>query len=462
MADGSVEKCKAQKVGRGFTQEQGVNYDEIYAQMMRPETLKMPLVIALYRDWEIRQWDVVAAYLQADLHHKVYVSNVNEKGEIEYWKLNKALYGLKQAGHEWYKTLQKILEIAGLKKCIGDEGTYVNNNGDTIVGTHVGDLIGNAPQGKDLDNVEASYEKSVELDKRGKPEKLLGMELSWRKNEVVLTQQVLIETMTKTHLANQDDTGYKKPSLPLDKQQFEPPNELVERLEDPKRFQALVGGLRFISRMTRPNISIQVNLLGRRASDPSKMNLQAAMATLKYLWQTRSEGIILRKPRDLTLTAYADASYGGEESRSQSGVLLTLGNQPIGWYSRRQDIVALSITEAEYIADCEAAKDLAWATLFLKELSIEKPLPVLKTDSEGVYNLSQAAKFLRRSWHMEHRYHYLRQQVQNGSLTIRTISGKDNPSDHLTKLVPDNKNPYLEGYIDEWEAWFRRMNDNHL
>jgi len=52
--------------------------------MMRPETFKMLLVITLYRGWAIRQWDVVAAYLQAELHHDVYVSDVNEKGETEY------------------------------------------------------------------------------------------------------------------------------------------------------------------------------------------------------------------------------------------------------------------------------------------------------------------------------------------------------------------------------------------
>lgn len=63
--------------------------------MMRPETLKMLIIIALYKGWAIRQWDVVAAYLQANLHHDVYISDVNENGEMEYWRLNKALYGLK-------------------------------------------------------------------------------------------------------------------------------------------------------------------------------------------------------------------------------------------------------------------------------------------------------------------------------------------------------------------------------
>lgn len=98
--DGKIEKYKARKVGRGFTQIEGINYDETYAQMMRPETFKILLVIALHRGWAIRQWDVVAAYLQTTLHHDVYISDINEEGETEYWKLKKALYGLKQAGHE--------------------------------------------------------------------------------------------------------------------------------------------------------------------------------------------------------------------------------------------------------------------------------------------------------------------------------------------------------------------------
>ena len=68
--------------------------------MMRPETLKTLLIIALYRNWEIRQWDVIAAYLQAQLHHDVYISDVHAEGEVECWKLNKALYGPKQAVHE--------------------------------------------------------------------------------------------------------------------------------------------------------------------------------------------------------------------------------------------------------------------------------------------------------------------------------------------------------------------------
>jgi len=191
-ADGTIDKYKARKVGRGFTQEAGISYDtdKTYAQIMRPETLKILLVIALYRKWAICQWDIIAAYLQALLHHDVYVSDINEQGEIEYWKLNKALYGLKQAGYEWFKTLQEILHFTGLEQCIRDEGSYASTDGQLIIGSHVDDLLGIAPTEADLDKAEKSVEKSVELDKRGRPSLILGIELSWNKEntEVILTQ----------------------------------------------------------------------------------------------------------------------------------------------------------------------------------------------------------------------------------------------------------------------------------
>jgi len=173
--DGSVEKYKARKVGRGFTQEQGINYDETYSQMMHLETFKILSVIALYKNWDIRQWDVVAAYLQATLKHKIYVTDINEKGNIEYWLLHKALYGLKQSGHEWYKMLLEILEEASYNQCIGDEGSFVSTNSrkdcKSVIGTHVDDMLGIGPRSI-LDNIEIGIEETVEVVKRGRPAKM--------------------------------------------------------------------------------------------------------------------------------------------------------------------------------------------------------------------------------------------------------------------------------------------------
>jgi len=345
----------------------------------------------------------VAAYLQAPLHHEVYVSDVNENRETQYCILHKALYGLKQAGHEWFKTLQGILEKADLNQCIGDEGAYVGP--EIIIGTHVDDLLAIGPSNETLDKLEQAIEDHVELDKKGQPVQMLGMEIKWEKDFVVLTQTHLIESTHHSHSTIRSKLG--KTSLPSNLELFEHTKEPND--ECPKTvYQALVGSLLFIARMTRPEIAIHVNLLGRTTENPSAANLLAARKVLKYLYSSRQEGIILKKPLNLALEVYVNASYSGPESRSQTGVLTTLEGQPIGWYSRRQDLVSLSITEAEHIACCERAKDLAWGMQFLQELRcLDTQTSRSWTNSEGAQNLSQTNRFLRKSRHIEHRFHYL-------------------------------------------------------
>src|SRR5258706_15241213 len=170
----------------------------------------------------------------------------------------------------------------------------------------------------------------------------------------MLIQQVLIENLATTH----GISGVRH-SMPCEATADEKHDEKI----DQKKFQQIVGGLLYISRNTRPDISIQVNLLGRRTADPSPANMIAARYLCQYLLTTRQEGLqykLVSKEKEEKIEVYADASYGGEGARSQTGVMVMMNNQPIIWYSRRQDTVSLSITEAEYIAACEGAKDAAW------------------------------------------------------------------------------------------------------
>jgi hypothetical protein len=431
LADGSIEKFKARRVGRGFTQEHGVNYDETFAQMMRPETWRLLLLIAMHMNWDIKQWDVVGAYLTADLqHNNVYIKDESENGEIEYWHLHKALYGLKQAGHEWYEKLRKLLRRSNFTQCLGDEGTF-HQNGNQILGTHVDDFLAIGPKGL-LTLTKQAIEQHVDLEDKGRPRKMLGMEMKWNDDgtEVTLTQQGLIDTLCQRH-----EISGARCSLPVNPLLFEKA-EADEECCNQTTYQQLIGGLLFVTRSTRPDIAIQVNILGRRATKPTTANFQAARQVLSYLHSTKHEGITLRRPPNLEIVIYADASYGdhGETSKSQSGAITTIGGQVVNWWTRKQDIVALSITEAEYIADCEGAKDAAAMRQLMEELGLLQKMPVLKTDSEGALHLSKTQKFQRRSRHIEHRFHYLRQEVNNSNLRIQHLPGKDNPADILTKI----------------------------
>ena len=145
------------------------------------------------------------------------------------------------------------------------------------------------------------------------------MELTWSKESVILTQKNLIDNITKTHLPLEDHgRSGRNASLPLDDEFFKPQKKDEKGLEDPekRKYQAIIGGLLCLNRMTRPEILIQVNLLGRRSSNPTESNMKGALATLRYLSRTLSEGIMLKKPQNRNLIAHVDASYGGEKSRS--------------------------------------------------------------------------------------------------------------------------------------------------
>ena len=164
-------------------------------------------------------------------------------------------------------------------------------------------------------------------------------------------------------------------SLPLN------PNDYAETQEQTtpellKKYQSLVGSLLYIARHTRPEITLHTNLLGRRTSNATPNNLKTGSQILKYLASSSEDGVKLKgnlgqmSEKPIIIKGYADASYRGEKARSQSGSLVTLNGQATIWTSRRQDTVAQLITEAEYIAYSETAKDLRWITQFLEEVSV--------------------------------------------------------------------------------------------
>ena len=317
--DGNINRYRARKVGRGFTQEYGLNYHETFSQMARSESWRVLLTLAINHKWTVMQWDVKAAYLQADLNHEIYVKDLTESGETEYWKLHKALYGLKQAGHEWYNRLRSIMTNAGLTQCIGDPGCFNGYHGNRIVSTHVDDMAGyGTPEA--LTAFERAVEREVELEKLGQPTKLLGMELEWKNGSIKLTQQDSIGKIVKEH----EIPVIPNRSIPLDPAGYAEPNN-HELLPDPTKYQSLLGRLLYINRITRPDISLHLNLLGRQTSKPGINNLRTAKQLRQYLASTSKEGLVittkeLAKPeKDVQMKLYADASYGGENSRSQAG-----------------------------------------------------------------------------------------------------------------------------------------------
>jgi hypothetical protein len=134
----------------------------------------------------------VAGYLLAELKHIVYITDLNENREIEYWILHKALYGIMQAAPVWRNCLKKILNEANIQQYISDERCFVSRKGNAILLEYV-DALGNAaPTDEELDKIEKTITKHIELEQRDMKD-LLGIELTWDEDKLWLTQTQLIE-----------------------------------------------------------------------------------------------------------------------------------------------------------------------------------------------------------------------------------------------------------------------------
>lgn len=145
---GEIEKYKARLVAKGYAQQQGVDYDEVYAPIARMDTVRMIIALAAQRSWIIYQLDVKSAFLQGELSEEGYVEQpkgyeLKDEGRKVY-KLNKALYGLKQAPRAWFSRIESYFKQTGFEKDASEQTlfTKVNKQGNfLIVSLYVDDLI---------------------------------------------------------------------------------------------------------------------------------------------------------------------------------------------------------------------------------------------------------------------------------------------------------------------------------
>ena len=146
-ADGSIEKYKARFVARGFSQKEGVDYDETFARVARQTSIKSIISIALAVGWTLHQMDVKTAFLNGIIKEEVYIEQpkgfVVHGKESHVCKMKNVLYGLKQAPHAWYGWIDGFLVSLRFTKSDANPNLYykVLNNEPLILVLYVDDLF---------------------------------------------------------------------------------------------------------------------------------------------------------------------------------------------------------------------------------------------------------------------------------------------------------------------------------
>jgi hypothetical protein len=254
---------------------------------------------------------------------------------------------------------------------------------------------------------------------------------------ITIDQHRYIDTLLDRHnMANCN--GVHTPALPGDHAPLEPPHAPLPLMEAAARdFRSLVGGLLYIAVCTRPDIAFAVSQLARAVTTPTSADSQAAKRVLRYL-KSHPDGITFRPQPLLCLTGYADASYAADPHtrRSTTGYVFFVAGGAVAWRSKLQSVVAMSTTEAEYIAACHAALE----AVPLRELLANLDFPM--TEATIIYEDNQAALQLsvdpiaqQRTKHIAVRYHKIRELVAQRIIDMVSISTQEQVADLLTKAL---------------------------
>lgn len=205
-------------------------------------------------------------------------------------------------------------------------------------------------------------------------------------------------------------------------------------------YSSAVGSLMYAMVSTRPDIAHAVGVVSKFLSNPGRDHWEAVKWILRYLRGSTKMCLCFGESEPI-LKGYADADMAGDldSRKSTSGFLFTFAGGAVSWQSKLQKCVALSTTEAEYIAMTEAGKEMLWLTRFLQQLGIKLEKTVIYCDSQSALDLSKNAMYHSRTKHIDIRYHWLRLAVEEHQFILEKIHTDKNPTDMMTKVVTREK-----------------------
>ncbi|KAJ6047020.1 uncharacterized protein N7446_011854 [Penicillium canescens] len=432
---GEVLRHKSRWVVRGFTQEDGIDYDETFASVVKPMSYKALFAIGAALDFEIEQMDVKTAFLYGHIDHEIYVEQPHHMtdGTPRVCKLRKALYGLKQAPRIWYQTLTNFLRSLGFEPITADLGIFVRSN--MYIAVYVDDLLIVGPSIAEIKKIKRSLRNRFQMTDLGPCSYYLGISIQRdRQNrKLSLSQEAYIDKV-----AHQFDIGNCAPiGTPIETSPL-PENSPDYTCPPDQRtsYQRMVGSLMYIMLGTRGDIAYAVSVASRSLANPGPQHIKLAQRILRYLKGTKSLRLAY-KGQPQKLKGFTDADWGGcrDTRRSTAGYLFNIGSGAISWQSKRQGVVALSTCEAEFLGQTQATKEAVWLRRLLNELNMNQGLnaTIICGDNQGAIALSSNPQYHSRTKHMEIQRKWQGEVQDNGTVKLKYIPTTEQIADGFTK-----------------------------
>ena len=378
-------------------------------------------------------------------------------------RLDKAMYGTVQAARQWFKKLRDCLLNMGLKQSRVDPCVFYQKREGILtllLCTYVDDLAVTGTQA-DVNKFKLALKQYFNVKELGQLRKHLGVWYEWGEDENGRYLQSEMEDFVKdmindyTTIFGKEPKKASTPGFPgtvLSKNR----GETIKN----KEYRSLVGKILYFVKKISPVCANACRELSQHLDNPGETHWQALERLLGYLCLHGDIAcrMKLRAPNELRIQDVVDSAFASnpDTRKSVSGYLGTIGGCAlIHWISKGQDIVTQSSTECEYVALSNGSKETVFATNLLGEITTIVMPSLMGEDNTGAIYLTKNHQVGARTKHIDVRYHYVREQVENGTIKVDYVNTEKNPADVLTKNVTDkimNMHAYAiqNGMMDCW------------
>ncbi|KAE8180888.1 hypothetical protein CF336_g9117, partial [Tilletia laevis] len=292
--EGRAIRKKSRLVAQGFTQVEGIDYDETFAPVARLSALRMMVTLAIQLNLRLHGMDVKTAYLNGELDVDIYMRQPPgyDDGSGRVCRLLRTLYGLKQSGRYWYHTLRDKLLEASFKQLKSEPCLFhkTTSQGPVIILIYVDDVAIAAPTEEMINEIKTQFTSWFKMTDNGPLTSMLGIRINRSKCG-------RIATMSQTGYVDQILQRYGmaecKPSdTPMAEasKHLRPREGTAATTQERHYFAGLIGCLLWLAQGTRMDIAFQVGKLARFMANPSEEHVAAAKRVLRYLAGTRELG----------------------------------------------------------------------------------------------------------------------------------------------------------------------------
>ena len=461
--DGSV-RFKSRLVARGFQDTNDYCSYELYAPVARLSDVRIILSIANRYELELTQFDVKTAFLNGKLERPVFMripeglyewSKIRDCSEIEYkrdnvCKLNRSIYGLKVSPKCWYRLFDRAMNKIRFTKYPFHPCLYSWRSGEkfALLLLYVDDILLTSNCSLKMKEVEEMLNREFEVNNLGSPRKFLGIEIERikSKRQIKIHQKHFVnKILRKFNFAGEPNEKHVTPmNANYESELMKRPSETVLAKVKEFPYRQIIGALLYLQGGTRPDIAYAVNILSRRQSDFGEQDIRDVKRVLRYLRNTENLGIVFESKGNETLTCYPDASLGFNDKKSQStsGYAIFVNGDLVAWRTKKQNHVALSSAEAEYIAMSLCCKEIICIQEMLRRLLRIRVTGKLYEDNRAAIEIAQTEESNTLKHIVKLCYHYVKDQCRRRNVKIDWISTTEQIGDFFTK--PLSKLKFIE------------------